>query len=136
MMFEKDDDSNEFDKPSFDGRLQYYKVIKGYMGGIAEASSNSDFNAWFRLIRGLFALVKGFIEPSKATELKDTMRKLKYNMIMINNNPDACNLLNYIDDSLQDLTEDLFQVSKHLMLPITKDANGEFNLDELFRGAE
>ncbi len=131
-----DDDREEFDKPSFDGRLQYYKVMKGYMGGIAEASTGADFDSWFRLIRGLFALVKGFLKPDKAKELKEQMNLVKRNLIVISTNEDAGNLVHYIDDSLQDLTEDLFEVSKHLMLPMNKDDDADFNLDDLFKGGE
>lgn len=127
-----------FDKPSYDGRLEYYKVLKAYMLAVAKSSSTEDFSLWLRMLRGMFALVKSFIKESDAVAIKSRFISIKNQLMsMDKSHINAKTMMaRKIDDELQDVTEDIFEAAKHLLLPLSSDSIMEFNEDEFVRGSD
>ena len=106
---EENIDNQLYSKPSYDGRLIYYDVIKEYMIGISTASLKGDFVTWFRLLNGIYALLNPYIKPenrniikTKFDETKKIVKSLQMNSIRENNN--ATLIQNLLDTKLQDIT--------------------------------
>ena len=132
--------SNSFSKPGFDGRLQYYEVLKKYMMGIATASLESDYLAWLRLLNGLFALVKAFV-PNQGKDIKNKLISVKsnfanYNSGVMNDNINRSLVLSTLDDELQEITECLFVSAKHMFLPTSEDGEDEFDMKDFMQGSD
>lgn len=140
-LIQMDDLENEnkgFSKPSFDGRLEYYKVMKQYMMNIAQASSMGDFVMWYRMLNGMFAIVKGFIRPVDAVDVRKKLDSIKRNINMLNSSTlrPTKNIMFSIDFSLQSITEDLYVASKHLLLPVDLEEMTDISEDDFLGGSE
>lgn len=120
-------------KPSYDGRLVYYKVISDLMVTISYASTNQLVETWLRALKGLYALVKGYCDPVKAQEIKDNLMRVSNLLEAKHYSGGGWEIAKKnADRKLQDLTEDIYVLCRHMMLPTQADDDAELDrFDEL-----
>ena len=105
-------------KPSYDGRLVYYKVISELMVTISYASTNGLVETWLRALKGLYALVKGYCDPVKAQEIKGNLMRVSNILESKHYSGNGWEIAKKnADRKLQDLTEDIYVLCRHMMLP-------------------
>jgi hypothetical protein len=125
-------EKNGYTKPGYDARLQYYEVIKKYMINISNAQYYGDFASWIRLLLGMYSLLKGYVDPEKAKDIKDKLIKIRKQHNVTN--PDKVissahkkTLNNVLDIKLQEITEDIYVCAKHMFLPISEETEEDFD---------
>ena len=137
-MDEFDDVEDVGEKPSYDARLEYYKVMKAYMMALAKSSLMDDANTTLRMLWGLFSMVKPYIKKSDAETLKEKLVRIRHQLRASAKTPATSKsiILARIDDELQDMQEELFMASKYIMLPVGGDKVTEFNEQDFLRGSD
>lgn len=131
-------DDESFSKPGFDGRLQYYKVVGGFMKGIAESSIMNDYDRWFNLLNCLFDMVSPFIKkPDDLAKDIAVVEKKVYGYLGSCSNKNNQHVLNRaIESELHVLTRKIYGAAKHMLLPIQEDEDKEYSSEEFFRGSD
>jgi len=135
------DDKHKVIKPAYDGRLQYFDVIKLYMQNIANSQCLGDFITWHRLLNGLLAVTKGYADSDDIIKVKAQLYTIQINLGRFSADAqlDSTNkslLITMIDRQLQDATELLYEITKHLYLPISDGGlNGEYDIDTFMDGS-
>ena len=139
-MPEKLDELDNFSKPGFDGRQQYYKLVGNYMIAIAMYQSIHDYNSWLDNIHGLFDMVIPFIRNEDAKKIEKKIqecRKLIDNLNQSCMNKTNQALLNrHIELQLHDLTQTLYKCSKHMLLPFSEDHGTDLSEEAFFSGSD
>jgi len=135
-----DEEPKIYTKPGYDGRLEYFKVLKDYMINIANAQFMGDFAAWLRLLRGMFALVQPYINPVDATKINAMITTIRQQYTTINSDTiHGCNkkvINGFLDNKLQTLMELLYTSSKHLLLPTQPVDDDEYDFDSFAKGSD
>lgn len=136
-----DDNTNNdesFDKPGYDGRLQYYKIIGGFMKGISESSLSNNYDAWFNLIHCMFDMVCPFIrKPDELKKEIEKVEKIVYSNSSTSTNHSNQYILNRnVEKKLHELTGKLYTAAKHMLLPIQEETDTEYSTEEFFRGSD
>lgn len=128
---------DQYSKPGFDGRLHYYKIVGGFMRGIAQASIDNNYDVWFNLLNCMFDLVSPFIRDSKEIEtLLTTVENKVYNSNNCSNQSNQNVLNRNLERELHKVTRKLYQSAKHMLLPISDETNTEYSSEEFFRGSD
>ena len=130
MTTEEFTDSEDVgEKPSYDARLEYYKVMKAYMMAIAKSTISEGQESTLKLLWGLFSMVQPFIKKEDAQKLKEKMLWTKMQLRGLYRTPANGRSLmtNKIDDELMTIQEDLFMASRYIMLPVDRDEATEFD---------
>jgi len=133
-------EDNSFNKPSYDGRLQYYKLAGSYMTSIAAASLNDNFILWLELINGLFDIFYPFIKPTDITEIEKQIEECDKNIDILaqssNNKTNQLTLNKFLEKKLHVLTRKLYCSSKHMLLPIKSEENDNLNVEDFLEGSD
>jgi len=120
-----------FDKPGYDGRLNYHAILKGYMIAIATTSFNDDYRSWAKLLRDMYGFVAPYIKSDDA-ELSKNEIELCENSIEVGNScvvrSNQNIVLNIVRKKLREATDNLYSRAKHLLLPVKSE--GEQTFDE------
>lgn len=130
--------TEDFTKPGFDARMEYYKVVREYMVNIAKAQYESNISGWIRLLLGLFALVKGYLKPDDAKKIKEELRSVSIKLDNTKRSYSASNavVMINVDRQLQNLTEDIYSAAKHMLLPIKDNEDDTFDEDAFTKGSD
>ena len=128
-----------FDKPGYDGRLNYHAILKGYMVAIAQASYEDNYQAWAKLLRDMCGFVAPFIKSDDAQTSKNEIDKCESVMnisksCIIKSNESA--MLTIVRKKLRDATDNLYSRSKHLLLPVKSDSEQILDEDEFMKGSD
>lgn len=133
------DDQIVFDKPGYDGRLNYHAILKQYMVAIAQASYNNNYQSWSILLRDAYGLVAPFIKSTDAAESKKEIEKCD-NLVNVYNSCTSKQNQNQVygllRKKLRESTDNLYSRSKHLLLPVKTDSNDTFDAEEFMRGSD
>lgn len=128
-----------FDKPGYDGRLNYHAILKGYMVAIATASYQDDFASWVKLLMDVRGFVAPYIKSDEALKSEEEISKcesilnISYSCIQKSN---QVAMQSIIRKRLRKATDNLYNSAKHLMLPVKSDTESELDMDEFFRGSD
>jgi hypothetical protein len=134
-------DSNEvsFDKPGYDGRLNYHAILKQYMMAIAQSSYRKDFADWSLLLRDIFGMIAPYIKSDLAALSKKEINQCELMVAIMNNCVDVANkniIAGLLRRRLREATDNLYERSKHLLLPVKLDTPQELNEEEFLRGSD
>lgn len=138
-MTKEDPENISFDKPGYDGRLNYHAILKQYMVAIADASYNNNLNNWARLLRDMFGMIKPYIKSDDATACKSDIERCESLVSVMSscfnrNNQQSISIT--LRKNLRNATDDLYFKAKHLLLPVKTNDNQTFNEDEFMRGSD
>lgn len=133
------DKPDSFDKPGYDGRINYHNLLKQYMIAIAEASYMDDFSSWSKLLRDMYGLVRPFIKVSDAELSRIEIEKcesyvnISKTCIMKTN---EIAMLSIVRNRLSVARDNLYDRSKHLLLPTKSDAEESFDAESFMKGSD
>ena len=132
------DNNIDAKKSSYDGRLKFFELTHMWMMIIANASINNQYEVWLRALRALRGIVAGFVMDKRIIEIKKDIYKLEVqiNSVLYSNlnNVNKQKAARYFDNQLQDITDELYIISKDLWLPTKSDKDKLLDLDKLFGG--
>lgn len=127
----------QFRKVSFDARIHYYKVVEEYMKSIAKTQAESSLEEWFRLIVGLASIIKPFIQIKDKQQIETSIDELRKKIRMRGGNSPYMKgrkVIEYvIDVELQKLTDQVYQASKHMLLPFGETEDEEFDVEAFMK---
>lgn len=136
-----EENNEKFTKPSYDGRLKYYDVLKAYLIHIANAQYMGDFAGWVRLLEGYFNHIVGFIDPKEVNAIEVDIEAAlnQYSRLSTNSKVSETqkNIFNFhMDRKLNKLTRKMNKAAKHLLLPIASEEITEYDFEEFKRGSD
>ena len=127
-------------KPSFDGRMQYHKIVGGHLLEISRAQGSGDHYTWLRLLYGLHALTHPYCKKEDMDEVKkdlDALYNRMVNVMGLRNSSKIWNQNNLsFDKKLLDLTSKINFAIRHLLLTTSEDTGGEFTEEEFYRQSD
>lgn len=129
----------KFTKPSFDGRLAYFKLVEDYLTDIRIASYSSKPKAWFETLSKFATFVTPFIRQSDSVELEKKIKKVNdmfVNMATFGSNNNKALVELKIAQSLRELNGDLFKYAKHILLPIKDESDDKFDMKAWMGGSD
>lgn len=112
---------DEMAKPTFDGRQIYYKVVQLVQENIIQYSISEDWKTWYRLLRRLYSVTAPYIGKDVRATLGGELDRLSDEVKKYYNNPSrdkSPNKLWGLEKQLDKFTTDIYQASRHLLLPL------------------
>jgi hypothetical protein len=131
--------NERYTKPGFDARIHYYDIVKAYMINIVYTTVSGDYPKWMLLIRSLYNLICPYIKTPEALKKKimDTQRRVdQWTIFKCTNRANQMVADSYIENKLQELTEELYTSAKHMLLPIKSDEITEYDTREFIEGSD
>lgn len=128
-----------FDKPGYDGRLNYHAILKGYMIGVANASYAEDYGSWAKLLRDMYGFVAPYMKSNDAQNCKKEIEKcesfinISKSCVMKSN---EATMLTVVRKRLRDATDNLYLKAKHLLLPVKSEGDDHFDEEDFLRGSD
>lgn len=133
-----DEPKDKFNKPGFDARQHYYNILTGMIKSICQFSYEEDFRSWLKMVKQMAGLVSPFIEPDNKIILKEKIKKLD----SLINVQSSCNGINNksmlsanLSIDLQEVTDDIYNFAKHMLLPIKIENDGDYKSADFFGGS-
>jgi len=120
----------KYNKPNFDGRLNYYNHLKSYWDGLAQATFEDNYDMRYKALRGYFARTRPFIkDKDKLSNLFKTVLALirQLHEFSKSNQP---YILNKITDMLQDIEDELFMATKDMLVSTKDEDDDEFDYEQ------
>lgn len=127
------EETDIYNKPTFDGRLKYYEHLKSYWDILAKASFGNDYNNWRKALRGYFSRTKAFIKKEESNNILSKFEKIDADLTVI---PSCINMLNkqfyesHVLKLLQEIEDSLFLATKDMLVTTRSDEEGEFDMDK------
>lgn len=126
----------KYSKPSFDGRLQYYEVLKEYFKGLAQTMVSADLNTWLRILDGLYSHVCPFLKVEDRQTIEESLERIDRQLSFIRqlgHTGEAEALGSTIDRQLRKLQRIIIISAKDLLLPTSTGEGDDFDEREFMR---
>lgn len=131
------------DKPEYDGRQEYYKIVGSLIDKIVYYSDESNYNKWYNILRQLFSLVMPYITKTNKENIKQKLGVAHNRMTRLESVPihyaGRTYLMSSLENLLHEITSDVYDAGKYMLLPIKTQDVEEYNerlfADKLFQGA-
>lgn len=123
-----------FDKPSYDGRQEYYDHAKQYWDAIATCFLDKDYEKTLIALNGYFSFIRAYIDSDSQTRL-DKIDAIAWKRIdgskNLGNAKVTGTYMIQIRKLLIEYRKELFIADRYLKLPIKSQEEEEFDEDEL-----
>lgn len=134
-------EEESYNKPGYDGRLEFYKHLKDYWDGLSNSALSGDLDIWIRYLRGYFARTREFIRPKLREEISKkfvilNQLNLKLNLGGAMGQVDKFILENKMINTIQLLEDDLFSGTKALLLPMKAEEEEEWDIQQFLRESD
>ena len=112
---------DSYNKPKFDGRLEYYKVLKEYLTTFGIAQIQNNYTIMLRTIEGMYFMSFPFIRKANADNLKKDITKA-WQLVAINkkNTVSREPIRRELEHLMFKMKEDVFFTMKDLLLPVNE----------------
>jgi len=116
-------------KPSYDGRLQFYDVFGGYMKAMAQAVVDKNYSLWYNCLRSMLSMSKPFITSEDIKEIENLLSIAKNSMR-------EKKLSFYVEEKLFQAEDAIHRSAKHLLLPISTDTITEWSEEDFLKESD
>jgi len=119
----------ENNKVAFDGRLQFYPLLKEHHIDIKNFSREGNTEGMFKSIRILISLVSPYISNKSKEKVKNLIKKCQ-ELKKRNRKQDNLRMQEEYENKVFQLYDEVCQASKELMLPIQDKESDEYDWEE------
>jgi hypothetical protein len=131
----------EFQKPTFDARIQYYELLRAILHEGKKAAVMSDLMGWYRCLHITYNMVCPYIEPAENTLLREQLFVARNKILQLyhprvgSHNMKLQNEMK-IDKMLMELDENIHKAARRMMLPLEQTSTGEFDMERFMRESD
>ena len=125
-----------YKKVSYDGRLQYYEVLKKHMSVLAEICTAGDHKTWVRVLAAMASLVKSFMKKEEAEQIQSMINECYDAVLSFPNNSRIRGfsiLEKKLDQKLQQTQDKLYYFIKPMLVPVGEEEDDEFDIEKFMR---
>ena len=110
---------------SFDGRLYFHQTFNHYMNDYRLQMLNGDYVGALTTLRQMLSMMNGVITPKSFDRIKKNIlsaRSWSANKLTTG----------FVPDKINDIYDDIQEVGKVLLLPVSTDEEEEFDMERFF----
>ena len=124
-------------KPSYDARLKYLDLLEKVMSGLISISFQRDHNGWARSLRTIYSIVTPFwTNIEKKKEIKQAIEILIIEITESKTIRVTERLRSYFDNELFRIQDDIFEYSKHILLPVEGTEETDLDIEQFWRDSD
>lgn len=123
-------------RPTYDGRQEYYKIVRLLIETMANFNINDAFDAWLDILNTLYCIVKPYISATDAKKIYDLLIDAENYLMNIQRHETEYiykRLVANFKRKMHNINIEIFTAGKHLLLPLKTDEIEEFNEEKLIK---
>lgn len=126
-------------KPSYDGRMMYYDVIKKFLLAQKVSALNGDVNQWYRGLRILYNMCQAYVSPEDRAAIKKELNRIRLEIGQLGTartDKHRGFIIGAVEEDLLELEEQLHTAARAMFLPIKAEDKTGWDDEEFLRGSD